>query len=65
MKINTKYDIGDIVYLKTDVEQLERIIIGITIVPNSLIYTLMCGVEMSEHYDFEISDNEDTLKKVT
>ncbi len=52
-------------YLKTDIEQSERIIIGITLIPNSIIYTLMCGVEMSEHYEFEISDNEDTLKKIT
>lgn len=65
MKINTKYNFGDIVYLKTDIEQSERIIIGITLIPNSIIYTLMCGVEMSEHYEFEITENLDTLKKIT
>jgi hypothetical protein len=37
VNIKTKYNIGDIVYLKTDVEQLERMITGITIRENGLV----------------------------
>lgn len=50
MKITTKYDIGDSVYLVTDSEQYERIIVSISIHPNNLImYSMMCGVEASDH----------------
>jgi hypothetical protein len=66
MKINTKYNIEDSVYLVTDAEQSERIIISITILPNSLIvYSVMCGTESSEHYEFELCENIDVIKKTS
>lgn len=66
MKITTKYNIEDSVYLVTDSEQVERIITGIQIFPNNLImYTLMCGVESSEHYEFELSDKPDVIKRTS
>lgn len=56
MIIITKYDIGDIVYLKTDPEQLPMIITGITIRENQVTsYHLSYGVEDSWHWDVEIS----------
>lgn len=65
MKIHTKYNIEDIVYLVTDTEQLERIITSITIYPNNLImYSLNCGVETSEHYEFEITHEIDNIKRL-
>ena len=66
MKITTKYNIEDIVYLVTDSEQQERVIISISIHPNNLImYSLMCGVEASDHYEFEISEKIDIMKKTS
>ena len=66
MKITTKYDIGDSVYLVTDSEQYERIIVSISIHPNNLImYSMMCGVEASDHYEFEISDKIDIMRKTS
>ena len=66
MKITTKYDIEDIVYLVTDTEQSERIVVSISIHPNNLImYSLMCGVETSDHYEFELSDKVDIMKKTS
>jgi hypothetical protein len=66
MKINTKYNIEDSVYLVTDAEQSERIIISITILPNSLIvYSVMCGTESSEHYEFELCETVDVIKKTS
>lgn len=66
MKITTKYDIEDIVYLVTDHDQQERIIVSILVYPNNLImYSLNCGIETSEHYEFEISDKIDIVKKTS
>jgi len=66
LKITTKYDIEDIVYLVTDTEQSERIVVSISIHPNNLImYSLMCGVETSDHYEFELSDKVDIMKKTS
>jgi len=53
MEINTKYDIGQIVFLATDEDQKARIITGIIIRPNCVIYYLTCCSEESTHYDIE------------
>jgi len=45
MIIKTKYDIGDIVYLKTDISQKERMITMVGVTPGSHVYTLSCGVQ--------------------
>jgi len=55
MKINTNFSIEDIVYLKTDIEQLPRIVTGIIVRKNSLLYYLTNGTTETCHYDFEIS----------
>lgn len=55
--IRTKYNIGDIIYLRTDDENNARIVTGITIRPNnSIIYEVSCGTVTSSHYDFEMSN---------
>lgn len=60
MTINNNYKFNDIVYLKTDPEQKQRIITEINIKPNLiLMYELACGSESSWHYEFEISINKD------
>jgi len=65
MKINTLYNIGDIVYLKTDINQKERMVTSITITVGDHIYTLSCGDDNSEHYDIEITDTKDVIKTLT
>ena len=65
MTINNVFDIGDSVYLKTDPEQLERIVYGIEIRVTGLLYSLCCGVSTSNHYDFEISKDKDVVKSIT
>ena len=65
MKINTRYDIGDIVYLKTDTNQKERMVTAIIITVGSHAYSLSCGDDSSEHYDIEISDTKDVMKTLT
>lgn len=62
MVIDNKHEIGDIVYLTTDYEQMKRVITSIFIRPSEQItYELSCGANASEHYDFEISDEKTVL----
>lgn len=59
MKVtDNTYDIGQTVYLKTDTEQLQRIITAITIRQTGIIYELSQGEKVSSHYDFEITEDE-------
>ena len=66
MKFTTKYNIEDIVYLVTDNEQLQRIILSITVYPNNLfMYEVANGTDISEHYEFELCENENVILKTT
>lgn len=53
--IDNKYEIGDIVYLVTDIEQVPRMVYCFVVYQNEIIYKLCAGIAMSEHYGFEIS----------
>jgi len=56
MYISNKFSRGDFVYLTTDPEQKKRVVICITVFDrDDLSYTVQCGTERSDHYDFEIS----------
>jgi hypothetical protein len=59
------FSIGQIVYLKTCPEQEERIVVAIVISPGALVYELKNSDRVSAHYDFEISEELDEVKKVT
>lgn len=63
MIIENKYNIGDIVYLRTDGDQCERLITAIQIVPNGLIYRLVKDTVETWHYDFEISFEKNFILK--
>lgn len=65
MIIENLYDFGDEVYLKTDADQLLRMVTAIHAHPNGqVVYMLSCGTTNSEHYDFEISKEVNELIKV-
>jgi hypothetical protein len=58
--IENKYEIGEVVYLKTDPEQLKRIVVAIVIYKNAeIVYKLVCGITESNHYDFELQTEKD------
>jgi hypothetical protein len=59
--IDNKWDIGDTVYLKTDKEQLPRIIFRFIVYRNEILYELATGTINSSHYDFEISSDKNIL----
>ena len=69
MVVTFKFNLGDIVYLKTDDEQLARIITKISIVGGSMsdyiiTYELSQGQESSEHYSSEILKTKDATIKL-
>lgn len=62
MRIDTKYDVGETVFLKTDSEQFERLITRISISKQGETYELSCGTVTSWHYEFEFRMERDILK---
>ena len=57
--VTLEHDFTDTVYLKTDPDQLQRIVTDIRINPSGLVlYFLCCGPSGSWHYDFEITDTK-------
>lgn len=63
MRVDTLYDIGEFVYLKTDHEQKQGIITQICIKGRSLVaYEITFGQNPSWHYDFEMTKERDIIK---
>ncbi len=62
MFIENEYSIGDIVYLKTDSEQLERMVFAIEVSSTGLLYRLSCGIGNTYHYGIEMSTEKDITK---
>ena len=62
MVINNKYKIGQVVYLKTDTDQKERIVTGIDVRIGHLLYQVCLMENTSYHYDYELSSERDTLR---
>ena len=64
MDIKTKYDLKQLVYLVHDPDQCKRMITEIIIVtPKLHMYLLSCGDDQSEHYEYELATEEDTVLK--
>ena len=65
MVIDNKYNIEDLVYLKTDTQQLVRIVVSLTVDKNDIMYKLSCGTETTDHYAYEINKEIDVLKSIS
>lgn len=57
-----KYKCGDIVFLITDTEQMQRIVTGYIVRPSGVIYYLGCGEEETTHYELEIASDRNWKK---
>jgi hypothetical protein len=61
------YEWGSVFYVKHDELQCKRILTGIKVTENGLLYCLMCNEQEGEFYACEISETEDptfqTVKK--
>lgn len=53
-----EFQIGQVVYLVTDPEQLERMVYSYTINNREVIYNLTQGTTTSGHFNFEISTDK-------
>ena len=62
MKIDTTFNIGDLVYITTDSDQRERLIVKVEVSVGGYMYLVACGTENSWHYEFEMSINKDFCK---
>ena len=64
--IENLYGFGDLVYLKTDEDQKQRMVTGFRVCPSGvLIYYLSYGASVSEHYEFEIIEEVNIMKRTT
>jgi len=61
MFIENKFEIGQIVYLKTDTAQDQHIVTRISVSAQGVTYNLNRGSFDSWHYDFEISTEKNIL----
>lgn len=62
MTIANKFKLGEIVYLKTDPDQLARIIVAIQVtVDGGMLYKLAIGMNEQWHYEVEISRDKDIV----
>lgn len=66
LTIDNGYDIGEIIYLRTDPDQSPRVITGIKIrANNTVIYMISLGATAeTEHYEFEISEEANQSMKI-
>jgi hypothetical protein len=65
MVIDNVYEIGEVVYLKTDQQQLPRIVYCIKVYKNEALYELASGTTTSSHYEFELSKEINVLMTTT
>lgn len=62
--IDNKFEIGDIVYLKTDTDQKQRLVYAFEVTNRDTMYKVACGTDISTHYEFEISVEKNVLVDV-
>lgn len=59
MIIENKFDLGELVYLKTDEDQKQRMVTKISAtLDGGLLYDLSCGTVITCHYEKEISEEK-------
>lgn len=56
-----KFNVGEFVFLKTDPEQLERQVICIMDYGLLYQYILTCGVEQTNHFEWEVTTHRNVL----
>lgn len=63
MLIDNKYNIGDVVYLKTDPDVRPRMVTAMQIDSQGLMYQLNYGTEKTFHYDIEITKEKSFVEE--
>lgn len=65
MTIANEFTFGETVYLKSDKDQLPRIITGLMVRPGSVLYYLSSSTHETLHYGIEISKDKDIILSTT
>lgn len=65
MKTKILYNVGDLVYLRTDPDQSPRLVIAVLIYEGHTKYGVVRGVEESWHYPIEIAKDRNILMQIT
>jgi hypothetical protein len=66
MLIDNKFNIGQIVYVVTDVRQDPWIVVAFNVTPSSVLqYFVSKGGESLSCYEFELSEECNELKRIT
>lgn len=62
LNVTVEYIYSDIVYLKTDPQQLPRMVTAIKLCADGgILYQLTAGTVYSDHYGIELSSEKDVL----
>lgn len=61
MIIDNKFNLEEVVFLITDTDQYARIITGLQVSKNGLLYRLACCTSESWHYEYEIATDKNFL----
>jgi hypothetical protein len=61
IKVKVDFDIDTPVFLKSDPDQLQRLVTGIIIFESATQYRLSCGVEETDHWSHEIAKEKNHL----
>lgn len=60
--LEVAHSIGDVVYLKTDLDQLPRLVAGYEVYETDMLYMLIHGSQsVSTHHAYEISAERNSL----
>ncbi len=62
MILNNEFEMGEIVYLKTDTTQQARQIVGINVsIDGGLLYKCVAGLDVDLHFEAELSREKDMV----
>jgi hypothetical protein len=61
LKVQTDFEIDTIVFLKTDFDQLPRLVTAILVFESAIQYRLSCGTEETDHWSHEIAKEKNVM----
>lgn len=64
MKFESKYNFGDILYLKHDADQLPWMVTEIEFRPGVTVYHMGCGEKRIAAYEFEVTEEINLISKL-
>ena len=63
-KVEVPFQFGETAYIKHDIEQLPRMVTGLSLRSNGWVIELSQGLDVSSHWEFEVSRDENQSVKL-